>query len=243
MSSQLRAFIIFSFLALVLTITPAYSTSITTYTSRTGWALSASGIQTIDFEGLAPANGATNYNTASGLTVGGVEFIGIASGANWLEVVDTNFSPWYNFGSNDALAINLYQAYSGAPVQYFHIILSTPVTAFGVDLATISPNALTFSISVGGGTYSAPTFARPTLGFFGFTSDTPFTTIDISVPNTTPSGGTYALLDNFSFGTAQTAPADTPEIATFVLIGSGLVVLGGRRKWLSRRGRDLCPAT
>jgi hypothetical protein len=61
--------------------------------------------QTLTFEGLTPANGATMYSGATGVTNGGVEFIGYTSSESWwIEVIETNFNTYFNFGSNDALA-------------------------------------------------------------------------------------------------------------------------------------------
>jgi hypothetical protein len=93
----------------------------------------------------------------------------------------------------------------------------------------------TYSVQINGNavcasqTCLAPTFAFPNAAFFGMTSDTPFTTIDLYYPV-----NTYAAIDNFSTGikSAQGPPPveDTPEVATLVLCASGLFGLAKLRK-------------
>ena len=220
--------------AFLLTANTARSTTITTYTDPNAWAAAASSQQTITFEGLAPANGATVYSGATGVTTGGVEFIGYtSSGSSWIEVLDTNFNTYFNFGSNDALAQDMDRPNSSSPLPYIQIVLPTGVTAFGMDLFTVSPSADTYQITVAGNTYDVPTDARPTEQFWGVTSDTPIATINLTLLGTVYNGSTYALLDNFSYGTADQM-SQAPEAGTFLLIGSGLVGIAGLKKFLRK---------
>jgi hypothetical protein len=92
------------------------------------------------------------------------------------------------------------------------------VIAFGVDLMTVSPNALAYRVELQGLTVNVPTAVRPNRTFFGAISDTPISYIDFTVAGTVFNGGTYGLLDNFQF-------EQTPEPGTFILIGSGLIAL------------------
>jgi hypothetical protein len=112
------------------------------------------------------------------------------------------------------------------PVPYIHVTFTTPVTAFGSDLFSTSSYGMTFAITVAGTTYMAPTFNQPTRAFWGITSDTGITSADFMLQGTTAQGNSLAFLDNFRYGAAQAGPADpTPEAATFLLIGSGLLGL------------------
>ena len=222
-----------SLLASILVIVPARSTTITTYTDPNAWQAASSVQQTITFEGLAPANGSTTYQGPTGLTTGGVEFIGYTwSGASWIQVIDTNFSTWYNFGSNDALSQSMDRPNSSSPLPYIQIALPSNVTAIGMDLFTVSPNALNYSITIAGNQYTVPTDPRPTEAFWGVTSDTPIASLNLTLQGTVYNGSTIALLDNFQYGTANLSQA--PEAATFVLIGSGLIGIGALRKWVVR---------
>ncbi|HTS50969.1 MAG TPA: hypothetical protein VMH05_23645 [Bryobacteraceae bacterium] len=227
-----------SFAVLILTVTlsvvPARSTTITTYTNPTAWQAASNVQQSITFEGLAPADSSTTYQGPTGLTTGGVEFIGYASsGASWIQVIDTNFSTWYNFGSNDALLQDMDRPNAGSPLPYIQIVLPANVTSFAMDLFSVSPNALNYSITVAGNQYTVPTDARPTQAFWGVTSDTPVSSLTLSLQGTAYNGSTSALLDNFQFGTSDLSQA--PEAATFVLIGSGLIAIAGLKKWVGKR--------
>src|SRR5579862_6280294 len=93
------------FSGLLLALVPAYSTTITTYSSFSSWTAATSpGYQTVTFEGLAPSGGVSNYYSPTGVTQDGVEFIGYSSsGSSDIQVVDTSGFPWYNWGSGDAI--------------------------------------------------------------------------------------------------------------------------------------------
>jgi len=233
--STTRALNLLGLAAFLLTVHPARSATITTYTDPNAWAAAASAQQTITFEGLAPANGATTYQGATGLTTSGVEFIGYTStGSSWIEVVDTNFNTYFNFGSNDAVLQDMDRPNSSSPLPYIQIVLPAGVTAFSMDLFTVSPSADAFQITVAGTNYTVPTDARPTEQFWGVTSDTAISTINLTLLGTVYNGTTYALLDNFSFGTADSDMSQAPEGGTFLLIGSGLIGIAGLRKFVRK---------
>jgi hypothetical protein len=231
---QVRVFMFLTIAALAFAVAPAYSATITTYSDPTAWQNAASVLQTITFEGLAPANGTTTYTGATGVTTGGAEFIGYSSsGSSWIQVIDTNFSSWFNFGSNDALLQDMDRPNSGSPLPTINVVLPAGVTALGFDLFTVSPSALNFTVTVDGTPYTVPTDARPTLAFWGITSDTPITSIALTASGSIYNGSTSALIDNFQYGTADLSEA--PEGATFLLIGSGLIGIGVVRKWISAK--------
>ncbi len=93
---------------------------------------------------------------------------------------------------------------------------------------------MSYSITVAGNTYTVPTLGGNTEAFWGLTSDTPISSLQLDVPAATPSSGTSALLDNFSFGTAGTGDvSEAPEAGTYLLIGSGLIGLVVLRKRLT----------
>lgn len=231
---SIRLSVLASLPAAALVVAPAYSTTITAYSDASAWQSAASVLQTVNFEGLAPANGSTTYTGATGVTSGGVEFIGYSSsGSSWIQVIDTNMSIYYNFGSNDALRQNLDRPTSGSPLPYIHVVLPANVTAFGMNLFTASPNAATYTITVGGTQYTVPTANRPTQTFWGVTSDTAIPSLDLTLQGTTYNGSTSAFLDDFRYGAAQ-GMSDAPEAATFLLIGSGLIGIAVLKKWIEK---------
>lgn len=227
-----RILVFSSFLILALFIAPAYSATVTTFTNASSWQAALASFQTLDFEGLAPAGGTTTYG--SGLTDNTVVFLGINQGAHLLAVLDTTMSSWFNYGTGDALSISTDRSNSGLPVPYIHITLPAPVTAVGFNLFSSSPAAITFAVTVNGTQYTAPTFNQPTPAYFGITSDTPFTTVDVIAQGTVFNGGTTTFLDNFGFGSELAA---VPEPASYLLLGAGLAAIG-----LIRRRRGSRPA-
>ena len=215
---------------LALLFVPAYATTITTYSSLTDWqAATTAGYQTVDFEGLTPPNTSTVFS--GGVTADGVQFIGYTSaGVSSIQVIDTNAVwavPYFTFGTGDALMQDLNRPSDPSPLPYIHIVLPTAITALGMDLFTVSPNALSYTITVAGNQYTVPTNNRPNTAYWGITSDTPISTVDLTLQGTTFNGSSHALLDNFRFGTAQggTDPETAPEAGTYLLIGTGLIGL------------------
>jgi hypothetical protein len=201
-------------------VTPAYSTTITTYSSLASWQAAASGVQTIDFEGMSPAGSSQAYG--SGILVNGVQFIGITGSS--IGVMDTSAYSWANYHTNDA-------AWVLAATPSFRITLPTGVTAFGLNLFTSNTQLPIYTVAGLGTPVSVPTFTLPTPAFFGVTSDTPIPSVDFTLQITT---GNYALFDNVQWGTAQVT-TQAPEAGTCLLIGSGLIGLAIFRKRRSVR--------
>jgi hypothetical protein len=69
--------------------------------------------------------------------------------------------------------------------------------------------------------------------FYGFRSDSPFTMFTISTEDNVNS----LFIDSMEVGTPTGdagPPPDTPEVATLLMIGSGLVMLRCGRRWIPR---------
>lgn len=221
-----------------LALTPAYSTTITTYTNEATWeAATTAGYPTVTFTGLTAPGTVTDYYSATGVTNSGVEFIGYSStGVSDVQVVDTSAVTWYDDGSGDALLEPASPQTSSSPLPYIDIVLPANVTSLSLDLWTASSPGMTYSIIVNGNTYTVPTVGGNTETFWGITSDTPITSLQLDVPAATSSSSTEALLDNFSFGESDMSAA--PEAGTYLLIGSGLIGLVILRKRL-RPGKTI----
>jgi len=205
------AIFLLTLMTLAVMDTPAYSATITTYTSSASWLAATTGDQLDNFEGLAPSGNYTTYT--GGFSENGVQFIGLSGST--IGVGDTSsgfFSSFENYGTNEAGFV------FGGTTTGFTITVPTPVTAFGINLFTGAP--VTYTVTTLSTPSSAPTFVPPNPAFFGVTSDTSFTTVNFQVP----SGTSYAFFDNFQWGTAQTGGgSEVPEAGTFLLIGTGLV--------------------
>jgi len=129
----------------------------------------------------------------------------------------------------------------------FHIVLPTPVTAFGVQIMSYdSGKSVAVSIDgtpISGATGPYPTGTVTTGGipnrtFFGLTSTVAFNTVDLI---STPGNGQYIVIDNFTFGTAKVdvipdppppTGGDTPEpqTAVYMLTGIGTILLARKMK-------------
>jgi len=216
-----------------LALVPAYATTITTYSDPSSWAAATTaGYQTVTFEGLTAPGTVTNYFGATGVTSAGVEFIGYTyAGVSDIQVIDTSISPWYNDGTGDALIQSMDRPNSSSPLPYINIVLPTSVTALGMDLWTASPAALSYTITVAGNQYTVPTVSNNTVAFWGITSDTPISSLQLTLSGSAYNGGSDAFLDNFSFGASDLTAA--PEAGTYLLIGSGLIGLVILRKRLT----------
>jgi hypothetical protein len=217
--SKSCALFLFTLFTLAVMITPAYSATITTYPNSASWLAATTGDQLDSFEGLAPSGSYTSY--PSGIFQNGVEFIGLSGSTG---VMDTTQQSYYNFGTGDAGFVAF-----GTNIQ---ITIPTPVTAFSINLFT-NPAQVTYTVTTLSTPFTVPTFAVPTPAFFGVTSDTAFTTVNLQVP----SGTTYAFFDNFQWGTAQTgSQGQVPEAGTFLMIGTGLVGFAVFRRRHQPRG-------
>jgi hypothetical protein len=109
------------------------------------------------------------------------------------------------------------------------ITLPTGTLAFGASFGELGGSIATITLSGnGGGSFSyqvSPASGVPV--YIGVSSTSAFTSIKIAADF----GFEDLALDNFSFGTG----AETPEVATMVLMGSGLVMLAAIRRRVQKR--------
>ena len=217
-----------------LALVPAYSTTLTTYSSSSSWQTATEpGYQTLTFAGYTQPNTATNYWSSTGVTDAGVEFIGYgATGASDIQVIDTSGEfTWYNWGTGQALIQPMNRPNSSSPLPYINIVLPANVTSLGMDLFTANNQAMSYTITVAGNQYTVPTFSQPTLAFWGITSNTPITSIQLTLAGTTYNQSAEALMADFVFGISDMSAA--PEAGTYLLIGTGLIGFVALRKRLT----------
>jgi hypothetical protein len=225
---------------LALSIGPGFAT-VVTYSDLTAWSnATAAGFTTITFDNLGTPSG-TPYTT--GLVIGDGTSFYDTSGNGYLWVYNQTQGPgnYYNYGSGSILVGPPYQGGSPPSIK---ITLPYAVTAVGFDIMTIGNGGVSVNATINNVIYaSAPTFAwsatNPQRQFFGFTTtpDSPITNLLLGLPTSAVS--LYPALDNFRYGNAaSSAPTDTPEACTLLLIGMGLV---GMR--LFRRRLRRAPAT
>jgi hypothetical protein len=181
------------------------------YTTRAAFTAAATNLSTITFEGIAATNSVANF--PSPLTLQGVTFSGPPSGLQ-VSVLDPGFfAPLFQFNSGAVLG----------GFGFIEVTLPAGITAIGTDLMSTNPSGSPFQVVLANGeTFVVNTPLRPERGFFGITTDVAIASIRFT---TLPAGPLVSpgipLLDNFSFGQAQTAAV--PEPATMILFGTGLV--------------------
>ncbi len=200
--------------------------AVITYNDLTSFLNASSSLSTVTFDGLAAQGSTTNYSTGTGLLIPGAEFTGYLSATAYqLYVANPSPNTFDDFHSGSVLTGPVYYSGSGSYTPYINIALSTPVTAAGFDLMTTGGTGVSFNITLNNmpTVYtSLPTGARPSQTFFGFTSDAPINSIQLSLPAS--ASGITPVLDNFSYG-SEGDPGQTPELCTFLLIASGLIGL------------------
>jgi len=171
------------------------------FTNRAAFTAASTGLTTINFEGIAAANSVANF--ASPLTLQGTTFAGSPTGA--ISVVDSGFfSPLFQFNSGAVL--------SG--FGFIDVTLPAGATAIGADIMSTNPDGQSFQVLLStGAVFTVSTPARPNRGFFGITFDSTITSIHFTTTG-------IPLMDNFTFGQAQSAPV--PEPVSMVLLATGL---------------------
>lgn len=205
-----------------------YGTPVT-FTDRATWAATSTLSTVITFSeaGLTVPTGplfTVNYNTAAGVTVGGLTFVGYSreSTAEYgLHRVAENATPnpFYDYDSGVALTSN--QFVQADFLNRIRVNIPGGATSVGLDLANYfnSGGSLTVQLSTGD-SFNLVTGTRPSLTFFGLTNEaTSFTWVDI-YSSTSDAG---VLLDNVQFGTYQGEVGETPELTTVLYLVSGLV--------------------
>lgn len=222
--------------ALIISNGPAYAATVT-FTDAVAWGAASSGSTTIDFSTLAPAGSFKDYSTSTGLSLSGVNFLGFLSPTAFqLGVFDSQYaSPFFNFGGGAELKGPGYDSMNASFTPYIHVVLPGNVTSIAANLATVSPNGLTYSIKLSDGeTFSSATGARPATTFFGLTTTAPISYVDFALSDASAGNGTSGLIKNFQFATTVsggTPPPDVPEAATLILIGTGLMAFRGLKKY------------
>ena len=201
--------------------------SIMTYSDPAVWAaLVMPGFSTVNFEGLASAGVPGNFSDSSGLTLSGIQFIGLTPpGSYYLLVQDAATATKYAWGSGDTLE-GPNSAWQPANPGYIQANLPAGTTAFAAYVMTHNasaktPGSVTVSIPATGDTAPISTSASART-FIGVVSDAPI----LSARFQPTSASTYLLLDDFSAGQAA---EPTPESETLFLGGSGLLGL-----WIAR---------
>lgn len=190
------------------------------YNNQAAWTAAVSGVTTINFEGIVPANGFQAYPGST--TIGGVTFgVGPASPSGLFFLIGDNF---YGFG---VATLSSQDPGTGTnPTNDFLVTLPNPVTALGFNYI-VDPGTVTVTLS-DGVTQNIVAANTPTKAFFGVTAPGGITSVDITEP--------YSLaaqsidMSDFSYAT----PSATPEPSSPLILGFACFAA---MVWFTRRRR------
>jgi PEP-CTERM motif len=202
-------------LVLALVLSGIASAGTTTYTSQSAFSAATSGLTTLTFDGIAPAGGFNSYGVGP-LVLSGVTITGNGS----MFVIDQSY-----YGSAYSGGGYLNSDYAANGVDEVVFALPAPVTAVGFNYGGLLGGPVTFDVTLDAmGPFSFTTSQSITgtssLDFLGITSTTAFSTVVVDMPDFV----NYNAIDNFQFGSST----PTPEPASLVLFGAGVLAIGKR---------------
>jgi hypothetical protein len=154
--------------------------------------------QTYDTVGASAAVAALSGSTLNGISYSGGP-LGIVDPANSLGATNWGTGAYLQFGSAAAVTLSF------APTTAFAALFGSNL-GFQYDVA----------VSIDGGSFlTLATLSPTTLAFYGWTSDTPFSSVTIKGTESSP------VLDNVTL-----AVASVPEPGTFSMMLAGLGLMG-----------------
>jgi hypothetical protein len=206
--------------AFLIWVQPSARAGLIFYPNRAAFDGAVTGEQTITFH--APSSTTFSYNpTPPGLTLSGVNFnIANPLPGDGLNVTGKNF-PGVAYPTDF-----LVPSFSPNRNSTQLVITLPPggATAIAFDYGSfaLNPSAFTFTLSTGD-TFTRTPVPFDNLGFLGFTSSSPITSLTIT--DTLSASQEVPVLGDFIFGTAV-----TPEPSTLALLTLGAAALAAWRR-------------
>jgi hypothetical protein len=220
---MVRKSVVYLLVLLAVSIS-GYSATVQTYSSSSAFSDALASLPSIvDFNSLAYQSFNPSY------TFAGVTFtnVGGSSDPAALATQKSPGSQYWDWGTGTVLAL------PPEAGSYVSIVLPGPATAFALNFMTIFNTGGSLKISfpeLDATQYTIAALATHNPAWSGFISDTPFTNIRIY------QNSGRGIIDNITYGLAApgTDPgSDTPEIATALMTGAGLIALRFARRRLS----------
>lgn len=191
-----------------------------TYTDRASFNAAVSGQTTVTFEGLVPAAvDIKDYGTSA--SIGGVVF------NNSVDVTAFAMDPLLAAGTaygSDFLGWDTSPPFDGGTHVLTLTFANGPVTAFGFDFMEFRGHASNYTVEVGGLSFAA-TSGGPASSFFGYTSNTAFSSITFTQTPVDDQHFDFYSMDNVSYVPQRLAGVDTavpePQSWALMLLGFG----------------------
>jgi hypothetical protein len=242
-----RSFTAGAFLVVsVCAMSSTASATIVFYTDESLFDAAATSLTSFGFNSLVTGSGSVTYDTAAGVTLDGVNFVGTTGTAGnpyYLGAVgpdyyfnDYNRIPGASSLQGPGTSNSFYAVTNGVTT----ITLPSGTTAFGLVLYdvligdTTGAGTDTVNLTADGSTGSVVTPPFTGTAFLGFTSTTPITTVTLTgtAPNEFPT------ISSVSLGTAGPVSA-VPEPGSFGLLSAGVAPLVFYWIRRNRRGRTV----
>lgn len=212
--------LILVFVALAFSV-PAEA-GFTFFTSRSSWEAAVGTFSTENFNSVATQSiapgvtqiGLIQFSHPGPNALGGLPATEIATGVNGTP------------GITAAVGIDGHPMFGNLP-EYNDYILPWTANAFGANWESAS-SAAQLVLTAPDGSINLPDhLPYPGTGFFGFITDTPFTTLRVTGLSTlVDNAGEIYSIDNISFN----GSAVVPEPASYVVLAAGLSLILGRRR-------------
>jgi len=226
----------------------ARADAIIQFDTRSSWDAATENRTVVDFN-VVPDGGWMMFTTADGYVASGIRFVGYQNATTYLGYIsDVPTGGIYDFGTDAVFrTVDKGGWYPSTQVPWIMVTLPLSTYAFGLDLFTYLPAGnpeygRPVNIWVNDGTATYEYLALSTNGrleppaFFGVVSTNPISWVKVQAVDA------ETLIDNFAIGSVvQTGGggddpggmgAETPEIATAILILSGLLFIRfGKKKF------------
>lgn len=203
---------------------PSQAQTVTAYTDRSLFGAAAGQLVTQTFNTFTSDTSFQNIP----LSLGDFSIVGTGTAQSNRNFVDVSPFMFATQGTGDGspFAALLVAAAGGSEVT---VSFLSPITAWGADFGDISQgNVQRTSINLAGTSYVPASTGQTAVRFFGFVSDTPFSTVTFRSTGTNDGFG----IDNVSY--AASVAAAVPEPATWAMLIAGFAAIG---LTMRRRGR------